>query len=344
MELINTTNLNSYIDGLADKLDWGIEYYAEIYREAAQQQDIKDALNILDNRIKHWFIRGGEMRSDWKLITKIAADELKQLNYCLPDLAEESKLIEVIDIIKPLGQIKMVKSGFENFMPASKILNFIFPELLPKIDTYWIKDVCLRKVNRNLFSKRFKTSGRTDLQQYREYLLFASEQTYDEVVIGALESIIGIKTPYAVAFEYCLLGYCHQEISEIIKGGKSQRISKNTVTLDSTDLKNNRQYDIQFHRNWLNYEELRLVFDQMREAIKMIGEGLEETPVYSYINYKFKGIIIGRIKVSRKFIEISTYSVDENAQNLLLRVKSSRDDYSEVIKNMEKYYLFCVNG
>ncbi|MFC2053477.1 hypothetical protein ACFLV7_04145 [Chloroflexota bacterium] len=344
MELINITNLNRYIDGLADKLDWGVEYHAQIYREVAQQKDTIDALNILDNRIKHWFIRGGRMSPDWKLSTKIAANELKRLNYCLPDMAEDSKLKEVIEIIKPLGQIKRVRSGNENFMPASKILNFLFPELFPKIDTYWIKDICLRKVNNILARKRFITSGPTDLQQFREYLLFASEQDYNDVVIGALESILGINTPYAVAFEYCLLGYCHQEISEVLNRDKSQKMSKKTVSPASMNRNNNNQFDIPFHRNWLNHEELRLVFDQMREAIKMIGARLEENPVYSYVGYKFENQLVGWILVYRNSIEIGTYSAYENRQEVKLRVRSLRDDYSEIIKKMEKYYLFCVNG
>ena len=344
MELINIINLNSYIDGLDDKLDWEVEYHAQIYREVAQQKDIKDALNILDNRIKHWFIRGGRMSPDWQLSTEITANELKRLNYCLPDMAEDSKLKDVIEVIKPLGQIKRVSSGNENFMPASKILNFLFPGLFPKIDTYWIKDVCLRKVDNNLTRKRFITSGPTDLQQYREYLLYASEQVYDNKVIGALESILGINTPYAVAFEYCLLGYCHQEISERLNGIQPQRKSKKTGTPSLKDPKNQDQYDIRFHRNWLNPEKLRLVFDQMREAIKMIGSRLEENPVYSYVGYKFKGKLVGWILVYRNSIEIGTYSADENRQEIKLRVRSLRDDYSEVIKKMEKYYLFCING
>jgi len=351
MELINITNLNSYIDGLDDKLDWGVEYHAQIYREVAQQKDIKDALNILDNRIKHWFIRGGSMSPDWQLSTEIAVNELKRFNYCLPDMAEDSKLKDVIEVIKPLGQIKRVSSGNENFMPVSKILNFLFPGLFPKIDTYWIKDVCLRKMNNNLTRKRFITSGPTDLQQYREYLLFASEQAYDNKVIGALESILGIKTPYAVAFEYCLLGYCRQEIIEKLSGKQPQRISRKTGTPSLKIPKNPGQYGIGFHRNWLNHEEFRLVFDQMREAIKMIGARLEEIPVQSYVSYKFNGKPVGWIKVYRKSIEIGTYSAgigtysaDENAKDLVLRVRSLRDDYSDIIKNMEKYYLSCVNG
>ena len=94
-----------------------------------------------------------------------------------------------------------------------------------------------------------------------------------------------------------------------------------------------------------------MVFDQMREAIKMIGARLEENPVYSYVGYKFENQLVGWIKVYRKSIEIgtysaeiSTYSADENAQDLVLRVRSSRDDYSKIIKNMEKYYLSCING
>jgi hypothetical protein len=344
MELIHITNLNSYIDGLDDKLGWEVEYHAQIYREVAQQKDIKDALNILDNRIKHWFIRGGWMSPDWQLSTEIAANELKRFNYCLSDMADDSKLKDVIEIIKPLGQIKRVSSGNENFMPASKILNFLFPGLIPKIDTYWIKDVCLRKMNNNLTRKRFVTSGPTDLQQYREYLLYASEHVYNNKVIGALESILGINTPYAVAFEYCLLGYCHQEILEKLSGNRPQRKSKKSGTPSLKDPKKPSQYDIWFHRNWLNHEELRLVFDQMRNDIKIIGARLEEIPVYSYVGYKFKGKLVGWILVYRNSIEIGTYSVDENRQEIKLRIGSLGDDYSEIIKKMEKYYLFCVNG
>ena len=115
-------------------------------------------------------------------------------------------------------------------------------------------------------------------------------------------------------------------------------------TLSLKDPKNPGQYDIRYHRNWLNLEELRLVFDQMREAIKMIGAGLEENTVKSYVGYKFKGKLVGWILVYCNSIEIGTYSADENRQEIKLRVGPFRDDYSEIIKKMEKYYLFCVNG
>jgi len=281
------------------------------------------------------------MSHDWKKVTENAIIQIQQLNYDLPDLVESSKLSDVIDVMKPLGQIKRVKSGNENFMPASKFLNFIFPSLIPKIDTYWIKGVCLRKINSNLYWKRFSTSGPIDIQQYKDYLQFASQQDYDDGVLINLEQAIGIKDAYAVAFEYCLLGFSRDEILEPLKPERKDAVmskEKPNKFLSSTESRKvySNLYDIVYHRNWINSESLRLVFDKMREDMKSISDKLEENPVKSYLGYKYRGYLVSWILVYRNSIEIGTYNL--NGTEIKKRVRSKSEDYSDIIKKTREYF------
>jgi hypothetical protein len=283
------------------------------------------------------------MSPGWKRVTKKAIIQIQQLNYNLPDLAIPSKLNEVIDVLKPTGKIKRVKSGNENFMPASKILNFIFPGLIPKIDTYWIKGVCLKKLNKHLSWRRFITSGPTDINQYKEYLQFASEQVYDDGVLTKLEHAIGIKDAYAVCFEYCLLGFSRDEILDLLNTGTKDEVmaeEKSNKFVSSSESKkaSTNPYDVVYHRNWINSESLRLVFDKMREDMKSISDRLEENPVKSYLGYKYRGNLVSWILVYRNSIEIGTYNL--NGAEVKKRVMNKSDYYSDIIKKTSEYFEY----
>jgi hypothetical protein len=213
MTLINNQNLEAYANDIVDKLNWSLTEHSKLYHDVLQQEDIGKAFGVLEKGVLPWFTRKGRITSNWRDLVEDAVKELRCLNYNLPELSDKGKLNEVANMLAPLGYLKVLRSGSENYVGASKILNFFFPGLIPKIDLFWVKDVCLRKVNRVYpLKERFRISGFTDLQQYKAYLRFASEQDYEPNVLNSLEQRIGVKDAYAVVFEYCLLGFSRQEI------------------------------------------------------------------------------------------------------------------------------------
>jgi hypothetical protein len=220
MTITNTINLNAYITNIASELNWDINNHKQIYSRILEEKDIEKRLDTLKVKVFPWFMRNGEIDMNWRLLIKKAVKELNSFNYNLSELRDYDKLEKVLNILKPVGTIKKTKSGKENYMVSSKLLNFFFPNLIPKIDLYWIKDVCLRKVNNSrLFPEQFRISGPTDLQQYSMYLRFGALQNYDNSVLSEVEHAIGVQDAYAVAFEYCLLGFSKQEILEKKKKG-----------------------------------------------------------------------------------------------------------------------------
>ncbi len=212
MDIVNLSNLDAYLFEIADRLGWGVDYHAQIYKDVGKQKVVDDALDILEARVVPWFIRNGWMHSNWRAMMKTSLVELNSLGHVLPDLEDKKKLQEALDNVEPLGQIKQVSSGASNFVGPSKLLNFLYPQLFPKIDVFWVKDVCLRKVNEQTGDNRFSISGPVDIDQFQQWLEFGAEQKYDQKVLAKLEKFIGIKNAYAIAFEYCLLVYCKDEI------------------------------------------------------------------------------------------------------------------------------------
>lgn len=220
MNLVSVDNLNNYLNQIAHELGWDVQIHRKVYNDVFKAQNIDLALDVLENRVFHWFIRNGRIVDNWRPMIKNAVQGIKEYNYKLPDLQNKNTLGQIVKVIKPLGKIKETKSKNENYMVASKILNFLFPDLFPKIDSYWIKGVCLRKVNESdIYSNKFRISSNTDLWQYSQYLKFAAQQDYGEALLLTLENYIGIKNAYAVAFEYCLLGFSKNEILEKKKKG-----------------------------------------------------------------------------------------------------------------------------
>lgn len=217
MNIITVQHLSNYTDDIANRLNWLVSHHAKIYKKVSknisQGASLDKSLDFLEESIFSWFTRKGSISPNWRNIILTATKKLQDLEINLPDLNNQTNLTKVIYILKPLGQVKILKSKRNNYMPASKILNFIFPQLIPKIDWYWIKDVCLRKVNTQLSKgKLFRMSQLTSIEDYGAYLQFAANQTYDPLVMTKLEEQIGIKNAYAVAFEYCLLGFYQIEI------------------------------------------------------------------------------------------------------------------------------------
>lgn len=220
MDFINPTNLDNYIEYVSIALDWPAEEHKKLYKlwmDCTESYE-DNALTELGETVLGWrsVMRGGSMDKNWLPQMKTAVNKIKRQNFTLIDMDDPKKLDEVIRTIAPLGQIKKTSSDRDNYMVASKILNFIFPELFPKIDQAWIINVCLSGINAlNIYDEKFYPSNRSSLEQYRKYLKFGADHQYDEQMLSKLNKEIGVHEAYAVAFEYCLLGSFKDEISAI---------------------------------------------------------------------------------------------------------------------------------
>ena len=119
-------------------------------------------------------------------------------------------------------------------------------------------------------------------------------------------------------------------------------ITYHQITLPKLDVPSDRLTTIQDHRDYLNKEELKPIFDGMRKAITEIFNDVAEYVTGNYLGYKFKGRQIAWIECHKNSIDIGSHIIDEKFQLLdydRIRVESKKDDYQPIIEKIAKSYV-----
>ena len=217
-QIVTDLNFFRYVKRTSKILGWDVPTHGRIYRSVSTNH-IEKSLDVIEEKVWPWFARNGCPAPNWRKLVTEAVTRIQPLKYDLLDMRNDSRREQIIDILRPLYQIKNIKST--NYMPCSKVLHFFFPELIIKVDTAWIKNVCFRKLKQE-GGYEFRVSGPVSLEEYDILLKWAANFDYD---FG----------PYAMAFEWCLLGYCDREIREkkrcsTTKKGSDWRGAKALIT------------------------------------------------------------------------------------------------------------------
>lgn len=223
MSIVTPQNLSKFIDEVAPKLEWDVFKHKRIYQSVTAQSNMNERLDVVEKNVFPWIQRNGVIDSDWRNSITEAVNRIQLLQANLPNLGLKERS-DLMQILNHLTNLKKTKRNRANLMPASKILHFFFPSLIPKIDGDWIQNICLRKVNHHsLFSAHFRVSGSIGPKLYTSYLTFGASQNYGPEVMRQVYDTINVKDAYAVAFEYCLLGFCGDEIIRLKDSGKSAK-------------------------------------------------------------------------------------------------------------------------
>ena len=115
-----------------------------------------------------------------------------------------------------------------------------------------------------------------------------------------------------------------------------------TVTLPSIDPPPSKPLSIDDHREYLQKETLKIIFDKLRDGIKNIGNEIDEYPTQGYVGYKFKGRQFAYIRPRRKSIELGAHIIDDDKQLLDYDgyiVETDIDDYGEHFKKIESSFV-----
>lgn len=117
------------------------------------------------------------------------------------------------------------------------------------------------------------------------------------------------------------------------------------VSLPTIDETLSEPVSIKNHRDYITKEELKPIFDRIREEITNVGKESNEYSVNQYIGYKFKGRQFAWIAVQRKSFDVGSHIIDEKGQILdykSIRINSPEDikseSYREVLERIKKSF------
>ncbi len=131
------------------------------------------------------------------------------------------------------------------------------------------------------------------------------------------------------------------EYTTLTGRGGDKGIVYHTVTLPIIDPPPSKPLSIDDHRKYLQKESLKIIFDEMRDRIKNIGNEIDEYPTQGYVGYKFKGRQFAYIRPRRKSIELGAHIIDDDKQLLDYDgyiVETDSDDYGEHFKKIKSSF------
>jgi hypothetical protein len=94
--------------------------------------------------------------------------------------------------------------------------------------------------------------------------------------------------------------------------------------------------------DYLKKESLKPLLQEIRQAVKGIGKGIEEYATQSYIGYKYSGRQFAYIWIHRRDFDFGANIVDEDTRLLDsegIRIETDDEDYSEVLAKVKTSFV-----
>lgn len=88
-------------------------------------------------------------------------------------------------------------------------------------------------------------------------------------------------------------------------------------------------------------DELKPLFDELANEVKEIGKGIEEYATQAYVEFKYKGRLIGWIGTQRKSLDIGAVIIDQNGRVIdyqSTRIETGNEDHKEIAQGMRESY------
>lgn len=98
---------------------------------------------------------------------------------------------------------------------------------------------------------------------------------------------------------------------------------------------------VEDHREYITKENLKPIFDKIREQVQGIHSTIEEYVTQSYVGYKFKGRQLSWVTAHRKSFDFGTNIVNEKGEILdykSVRIQTGNEDYAEVFEKIKELF------
>ena len=99
---------------------------------------------------------------------------------------------------------------------------------------------------------------------------------------------------------------------------------------------------IEWLLDYLKEESLKPLLQEIRQAVKGIGKGIEEYATQNYIGYKHSGRQFAYIWIHRRYFDFGANIVDEDTRLLDsegIRIETDDEDYSEVLAKVKTSFV-----
>ncbi len=123
--------------------------------------------------------------------------------------------------------------------------------------------------------------------------------------------------------------------------GEVQGIVYHPVSLPKVEESISDPLKVEDHREYITKEDLKPIFDKIREQVKSIHHTIEEYVTQSYVGYKFNGRHLSWIAAQRKSFDLGTNIINEKGEVLdyeSVRFKTGNEDYADIIEKIKESF------
>ncbi len=131
------------------------------------------------------------------------------------------------------------------------------------------------------------------------------------------------------------------EYSTVMDSAEARGIVYHPISLYKVEESVVEPSKMEDHKGYITNDDLKPIFDKVREDIKNIHSDIEEYVTQSYIGYKYNGRVLSWVAAQRKSFDVGVNIINDKGEAInsdSVRIKTENDAYTEIIDKIKESF------